>query len=117
MRLLHGQYNLFTRKEDKEIKVLAEFSAIYYGVWFLITPLTASAPRNDLQAIHQMRVLRPFRKQEATACLESWERHLDYLSPPLLFFCLLATFLLTGNVGHRTDGLVDSGGEGLKEWQ
>ena len=106
MRLLHGQYNLFTRKEDKEIKVLAEFSAIYYGVWFLITPLTASAPRNDLQAIHQMRVLMPFRKQEATACLESWERHLDYLSPPLVVFCLADDDLSNDEKRNVADALL-----------
>ena len=78
MRLLHGQYKLFSNKETKEIKAVAEFSAIYYGVWFLTSPLTSSAPQNDLLAIHQMRELKKFRKPEAVACLESC----DYLSLP-----------------------------------
>ena len=77
MRLLHGQYKLFSSKETREIKAVAEFSAIYYGVWSLTSPLTSSAPHNDLLAINQMRELRKFRKPEAIARLESWERHLD----------------------------------------
>ena len=35
-----------------------------------------------------MRDLRELKQVEAEACLDSWERHLDYLSPALVVFCL-----------------------------
>ena len=88
MELLSYQYELFSQEEIEEIEVMAEFSAIFYGPWFLRSPLTASAPYNDLLAIKDMRDYREVRQIEAEACLASWNRHLDYLSPALVIFSL-----------------------------
>ena len=88
MRLLCDHYEIFSKEEDTEIKRMSEFSALYYGIWFLTCPLTASAPYNDLNAIKEMRDLKDLRQVEADACLDSWERHLDYLSPALVIFSL-----------------------------
>ena len=88
MELLSYQYELFSEEEIKEIEIMAEFSAIFYGPWFLRSPLTASAPYNDLKAMKEMRDYRAIRGVEATACLVSWDRHLDYLSPALVIFSL-----------------------------
>ena len=88
MELLSYQYQLFDENEIDEIEIMAEFSAIFYGPWFLKSPLTASAPYNDLKAIKDMRDYREVRKTEADACLASWDRHLDFLSPALVIFSL-----------------------------
>ena len=88
MELLSYQYELFTEEEIDEIEVMAEFCGLFYGPWFLKSPLTASAPYNDLRSTKQMRDYREVRKVEADACLASWDRHLDYLSPALVIFSL-----------------------------
>ena len=88
MELLSYQYELFDDAEIDEIEIMAEFCGIFYGPWFLWCPLTASAPYNDLLAIKEMRDYREMREVEANACLDSWNRHLDYLSPALVIFSL-----------------------------
>ena len=71
MRLLCDHYEIFSKEEDTEIKRMSEFSALYFGIWFLTCPLTASAPYNDLNAIKEMRDLKDLRQVEADACLDS----------------------------------------------
>ena len=70
--------------------MVAEFCTVFYGYWFLKCPLTASAQLNDLKAIQDMKsFMEVLGKEEmAEACLESWSRHLDYLSPSLVVFFL-----------------------------
>jgi hypothetical protein len=68
--------------------------------------ITSSAPYNDLLAIQQMRDLKCLREEEAVAYLESWERHLDYLSPPLVMFCLADDHLPNNEKSKVADALL-----------
>ena len=88
MELLSRQYDLFEEEEKVEISLVAEFVGLFYGEWFLRSYLAASAPFADLTAISQIRKYKEIRPAAAQACLQSWSRHLDYLSPPLVIFAL-----------------------------
>ena len=53
-----------------------------------------------------MRDLNSIRKEKAVACLESWERHLDYLFPPLVIFCLADDHLPNNEKRKVADALL-----------
>lgn len=79
---------LFNAVEILEIKRMGEFCCLFYAPWFLRCPIAAASPYSDLKAIEEMRVFRESIEEEANACLASWERHLDFLSPALVVFSL-----------------------------
>ena len=106
MELLSYQYELFDEQEIDEIEIMAEFCAIFYGPWFLRSPGASSAPYNDLVAMKEMRDYRKHRGVEAAACLVSWDRHLDYLSPALVVFSLASSNVSDNEKKSLADALV-----------
>ena len=54
--LLMNQFpNLVSKDELPEVNAMAEFSSIFYGVWFLSSSLASAAPANDIHSVWQMR--------------------------------------------------------------
>ena len=78
----------FEAVELLEINRMGHFVAFYYIPWFLRSPMSAAAPYADLIAIAEMREAKYRIQEEATTCLLSWQRHLDYLSPALVILSL-----------------------------
>ena len=78
----------FEPVELLEINRMGHFVVFYYIPWFLRSPMSAAAPYADLIAIAEMREAKSRIQEEATTCLLSWQRHLDYLSPSLVILSL-----------------------------
>ena len=74
--------------EVAEVKDVSLFIGLFYSGWFLECSLAAYSPYNDLNSILQMRKFVHFRPEAAEACLTSWGRHLDYLTPQLVVLSL-----------------------------
>ena len=80
--LLAPQLPWLTPEERREVADMAFISAVLYGPGFLKSPLGLSAAFNDLSSIKSFRLLRPYMPEAAAEGLATWERHLDYLTPP-----------------------------------
>ena len=80
--------HLLTQREKKEVQEMAKFIALFYGQWWLQSPLASSAPSNCLKAIAQMRQYERVNPVAATACLESLNRHTGYLSEQLVVLAI-----------------------------
>ena len=80
--LLANQLPWLTAEEMEEAKTMALISALFYGPGFLKSPFGADAPYNDLESIINYRRLRAYMPAVADEALATWERHLDYLTPP-----------------------------------
>ena len=63
--------------------------AVFYGPLFLKSPLLARASYNDLSSISHYRQLRPLFPEVARVALETWGRHLDYLTPQHIVWSLV----------------------------
>lgn len=75
-------------KEVEEVGRMVEFILLYYGYYWLRSPLAASAPFNDLQYYHWMVKYMEKDKTVADANIASIKRHLDYLTEELVVFSL-----------------------------
>ena len=74
--------------ERREVKIMAEFIAIFYAVWWLQGYLGVNAPMNDLNAMHQMRMYKQYNNLVSETCTASWKRHTWYLTEELVVLCL-----------------------------
>lgn len=87
LALLKSQFEM----DDEEMKwteLLSEFVGLFYAKGFLKSALNASAARNDLDLINNMKEYASIRPEVANSCLESAMRHLWYLTPQLIVFSL-----------------------------
>ena len=85
LELLSKTTTFVTSKEAREIKMMAEFVGLFYGLWFLRTAMSASAPYLDVIHFEQMQKYRKMgkiRAKIAKTCLVSMARHTWYLDPP-----------------------------------
>ena len=74
--------------DAKHVVALAEFIGLFYAKAFLLSPLSSSAPKNELDFMVAMRKYRQHKPGMAAVCLTSTERHLWYLTPRLVVFSL-----------------------------
>ena len=87
--LLMKQFgHLLSAEEALEVQEMAKFIALFYGQWWLESPMAASAPANCLKAFDQMFKYERENPVVAKACLDSLNRHTTYISPPLVVFAL-----------------------------
>ena len=82
------------------------FCSLFYAPWFLRSPLASAAPYFDLKAIEEMRSARAFMTDEAEVALASMERHLDFLSPPLVVMALADKFTPSSEKEALADALL-----------
>ena len=78
-----------TPEESREVNTMALLSALFYGPGLLKSALGTDAVYNDLASIINFRQLRPIMPEIATEALNTWERHLDYLTPQLVVLALV----------------------------
>ena len=90
LALLSQQLPWLTPQQRQEVDQMAFISALFYGPGFLKSHLGHEAAYNDLTSIHHDRQLREWMPQVANELLSTWDRHLDYLSPPLIVLALLS---------------------------
>ena len=86
--LMNQVGHLLTLEEEVEVQKMSKFIALFFGEWWLQSPLAASAPSNCLKAIVQMRDYEKTDSVVSLACLESLSRHSTYLSEPLVVFAM-----------------------------
>ena len=77
---------IMTETEKKNVDEVAEFIGLFYAQAFFESPLSSSAPYNDLVFMSNMRRYRQYRPVIADACLASCLRHLWYVTPQLIVF-------------------------------
>ena len=70
---------LFTEEELLENERLAMISALYYGPYFLTSPIASQAAVNDIRLIKNLRGLRNYEENIADQLLAVMDRHSDYL--------------------------------------
>ena len=70
---------LFTEEELLEIERLAMTSALYYGPYFLTSPIACQAASNDIKLIKNLWGLREYEEEIADHLLAVMDRHSDYL--------------------------------------
>ena len=85
--LLRDMFSLYGT-EEAEVDRMAIYIGLFYGYYFLRSPLTASAPSNDLMFFSWMNDLKEIDKDVAETNLHSLNRHLDYLTEELVVFAL-----------------------------
>ena len=74
---------------------ISEFIGVFYAKAFLESPLSSSAPHNDLAFMANMSRYRQHNEKISEACLASCQRHLWYLTPQLIVFSLVDPTLST----------------------
>jgi hypothetical protein len=79
MFLLSDAFQL-SAKEKNMVERMALFIGLFYGKYFLESPLPAASPMNDLNFYYFTKQLKTIDDELASAVLKSVERHLDYLS-------------------------------------
>ena len=95
MELLSRQLAFLSPEHRLEVTNMAFISALFYGPCYLKSPLLASASFNDLTSIQHFRQLYRLMpegnclKDAAGVALNTWERHLDYLTGPHITWSLL----------------------------
>ena len=124
----------YTEEEQREVKFIAEYTALFYGPRFLQSSLPAEAPILDLKNIRDLRELRDLLEEELNrdpenedtrirvegvqSNLENVYLHPEYLSPANIVFSLagdmmadsdkkaiaLAIWAELGKVGGKVDG-------------
>ena len=67
-------------KERNMVQRMTVFIGLFYGRYFLESPLTASAPKNHLNFYFFIKQFQSIDDELTSAVLKSVERHLDYLS-------------------------------------
>ena len=77
-----------SQREKCNVKRLAQFVALY-GRYFLTSAISTDAPRNDLTFYCDLQEYIQVDQETFTKALESVRRHLWYLTPQLVVFCLL----------------------------
>ena len=75
--------------EKKEIDAMAEFISLYYAKWFLTSSVTVSSPRNDLEAVWDMKGYKKYNPSIASKCLTSMANHSWYLHPTMIPLSML----------------------------
>ena len=75
---------LFTAEEQEVISRMSLFCTLFYGPYFLSTPIASRAATNDLDLIENLREFRVFDQEIADQALKVMDRHCDYLSPQLI---------------------------------
>lgn len=85
--LLSSSFTLYGQ-ESEDVNRMAIYIGLFYGYYFLRSPLTASAPANDLQFLYWMQELKSIDKPAAEANIQSINRHLDYLTEELVVLAL-----------------------------
>lgn len=70
---------LFTEEELFENERLAMTSALYYGPYFLTSPVACQAARNDIRLVKNLWGLRMYEEKIADQLLAVMDRHSDYL--------------------------------------
>ena len=89
MGLLINQLDFLTPAQRREVQTMSLVCAVFYGPLFLKGPLLARASYNDLSSISHYRQLRPLFPEVARVALETWDRHLDYLTPQNIVWSLV----------------------------
>ena len=87
--LVSRQITFLTTAQQMEVQTMALVSALFYGPGFLKSRLLNRASYNDLSSMSHYRQLRPLFPEVARVALETWDRHLDYLSPPHIVWSLV----------------------------
>lgn len=78
-----------TAEARQEIEAISEFVALYYAKWFLTSLRTISSPRQDLQAILEMKFYKQYRPDVTSKCLKSMVNHSWYLHSSVIPISLL----------------------------
>ena len=86
--LLAPQLPWLNPAERREVSDMAFISGVIYGPSFLKCYLGLQAAYNDLSSMQHFRHLRPFMPVAAAEGLATWERHLDYITPPHIITAL-----------------------------
>jgi hypothetical protein len=81
-------------KEKNIVERMALFIGVFYGKYFLESPLAAASPMNDLNFYYFIKQFKIIDDELAIAVLKSVERHLDYLSEELVVFSLFDESLM-----------------------
>ena len=76
------------RREKANVSRLAKFVFLLYGKYFLTTPLSTAAPRNDIEFWYDLQKYRAVDMEVGDAALVSARRHLWYLTPELVVLAL-----------------------------
>ena len=84
-----GDLNIVDNEMEKVILETAEFSAIFYGPWFLKSAVPQCAPGNDLAVIDQMKCYQEEKPILAKAVLNAMQRHMWYFTPQLVVLALV----------------------------
>ena len=85
---LLSEYFHLVEKELKDVKVIAEFVALFYAPSFLQSQLGSAAPFNDLELIRNMTKYSQKQPDVATTTLQSCHRHLWYLTSQAVVLAL-----------------------------
>ena len=95
MELQSRQLLFLSPEQQLEITNMSLISALFYGPGYLKSPLLARASFNDITSIMHFRQLYSLMpegnclKDAAGVALNTWERHLDYLTGPHITWSLL----------------------------
>ena len=104
-----ASYMNYTEAEQREVELMAEFTALFYTPRFLRSSLPAEAPVLDLQNIRDLRALCSYAQEElnkdpdnekmrvrleaAENCLDNIYLHPDYVTPQNIVFSLAGDLL------------------------
>ena len=75
---------LFSDEERRLISRMSLFCTLFYGPYFLSTPIASKAATHDLDLIEKLREFRDHDQEIAEQALKVMDRHSDYLSPKLI---------------------------------
>ena len=89
MELLSYQLDFLSPGHLTEVSNMALISALFYGPGFLKSNNLGRASYNDLTSISHYRQLWCFMPEASRIGLETWERHLDYLTPQNIVWSLV----------------------------
>ena len=108
-----ASYMNYTEAEQREVELMAEFTALFYTPRFLRSSLPAEAPVLDLRNIRDLRELCSYAQEElnkdpdneemrvrlgaAESCLENIYLHPDYVTPQNIVFSLAGDLLDTSD--------------------
>ena len=83
--------NIHVMDDDSKsiIIELAEFCAVFYGLWFLKSAVPQCAPGNDCSIIKQMKLYKEVKPDVAIAVLNAMQGQSWYLTPPFVVLALL----------------------------
>ena len=88
---------LFSDEERRLISRMSLFCTLFYGPYFLSTPIASKAATHDLDLTEKLRDFSDHVQEIAEQALKVMDRHSDYLSPKMIIM-ILADYTLPSQV-------------------